>query len=144
MTVGKICLGVICLTLMAGCMHNRSRYTWNGYDEKLHRHYKNPAKSEEFVEQLKEVVVVSEESGKVPPGVYAEYGYVLYEKGDYPEAMRYFKLEHDKWPESRFFMVKMMQNGEARVKQGRKSERKAPFSGTEVAGSTPEAKEASK
>ena len=96
-------------------------YTWKNYDDKLYQHYRNPAENEKFIEGLKETIVAGEETGKVPPGIYAEYGYALYEKGDYSEAVIYFQKEHDKWPESRLFMLKMISNAE---KMGKKSSNK--------------------
>lgn len=96
-----------------------TRYTWENYDRSLYSHYKNPAENEQFVGNLKEIVLAGEQSGKVPPGVYAEYGYVLYEKGQFPEAILYFQKEHDKWPESRALMVKMINNAKARDKNKR-------------------------
>jgi hypothetical protein len=110
-----ICLCLIVFT--AGC--TSTRYAWNGYNDKLYQHYKNPAEYDEFVEHLKEVIEVGEESGKVPPGIYAEYGFALYEKGKFPEAANYFKLESDKWPESRVLMAKMIKNAQTRGKQGK-------------------------
>lgn len=106
------CLAII----VTGCAP-KTRYAWNNYDAKLYQHYKNPAEYDQFIEHLKEVIEDSEESGKVPPGLYAEYGFALYEKGNYQEAAKYFKLENDKWPESRVLMAKMIQNAQMRDKQ---------------------------
>jgi hypothetical protein len=59
---------------------------------------------------LREVISEGEISGKVPPGVYAELGYLLYEKGSSVEAIIYFQKEYDKWSESQPLMVKMINN----------------------------------
>ena len=99
-------LGIL---LLAGC-GTQTRYTWCKYDCLLYDHYKNPAQNEEFVEALKEALLKSEAAGQVPPGIYAEYGYVLYEQGNNPLAVQYFQKEADKWPESRAFMAKMITN----------------------------------
>ena len=107
--MNRSCHGVILLLLVmciSGCA--QTRYTWNNYDQKLFDHYKAPADSARFIQDLKEVVIAAEESGKVPPGLYAEYGYALYEKGDTAEAMTYFAKEQKKWPESSLLMSKMM------------------------------------
>ena len=48
--------------------------------------------------------------GKVPPGCYAEYGYALLEEGQRDVAIENFAKERDSWPESRFFMEKMIRN----------------------------------
>jgi hypothetical protein len=106
---------ICCILFLAGCAA-QPRYTWCKYDSTLYDHYKNPAENEEFVEALKEAVLESESAGHVPPGLYAEYGYVMYEHGNNPLAIQYFQKEADKWPESRAFMAKMITN----VQQGKK------------------------
>ena len=114
--MNRSCHGVILFLLvmcMSGCA--QTRYTWNNYDQKLYDHYKNPADPARFIQDLKEVVTAAEESGKIPPGLYAEYGYALYEKGDLAEAMVYFTKEQKKWPESNLLMSKMMKLASKRL-----------------------------
>lgn len=116
MTFRRVLLLSLCLAISAGCAP-KTRYSWNGYDEKLYQHYKTPANNEEFVKQLEEIIVIGEKSGNVPPGIYAEYGFALYEKGNFSEAGRYFSLESNNWQESRVLMAKMISNAEMRAKQ---------------------------
>lgn len=103
--------------MAAGCA--QSRYAWNGYDDKLYNYYKTPAEAERFMEGLYEVIQDGETTGRVPPGIYAEYGYLLYERGRYPDAIIWFKKEQGKWPESRILMERMiaLANGKS-AKQG--------------------------
>jgi hypothetical protein len=112
----KLFVIISALTLLAGCAA-QPRYTWCKYDCTLYDHYKNPAQNDEFIEELKEAVMKSEAAGQVPPGLYAEYGYVLYEKGDSQTAIQYFRKEADKWPESRVFMAKMITNAQKGYKK---------------------------
>jgi hypothetical protein len=98
----------------AGC-RPPTMYHWNGYDERLYAHYRNPQDRETWVEGLKTTILEAEQQGKkVPPGVYADYGYALYEEGRFPEAVAYFGKERDLWPESRVLMEKMIRNAERR------------------------------
>jgi hypothetical protein len=46
------------------------------------------------------VIAIGEPDRKVPPGSYAEYGYVLLLQGKRDEAMAYFEREKRAWPES--------------------------------------------
>jgi hypothetical protein len=115
MSIIKVLIPVSILLGLSACA--TTMYTWENYDKKLYKHYRNPAEYEQFVEDLKEIIVKGEESGKVPPGLYAEYGYALYESGKYSEAMEYFQKEHDKWPESRIFMSKMINNAKKQEKR---------------------------
>jgi hypothetical protein len=103
-------VGIIPLLFMLGCAS--SKYTWSGYDDNLYAYYKDPANNVRFLEKLKESVLKADQTGKVPPGLYAEYGYMLYENRNYTDALIYFKKEHELWPEARFFMAKMIKNTE--------------------------------
>ena len=116
----KISVFIFMLAVAAGC--SNTRYAWNNYDQKLYNYYKTPAEYDQFVEALREAVEDAEAEGRMPPGLYAEYGYVLYEKGNFPAAIVYFRKEHDKWPESRVLMVKMIKNAEKKASQHQNKE----------------------
>jgi hypothetical protein len=106
-------LGLVAAGL-AGCAAGPSTlYAWGGYDDALYAHYKSPQDREAHVARLKAIVLAAEQGGrKVPPGVYAEYGYALLEEGLSDQAVVYFQKERDLWPESRLFMEKMIRNAQ--------------------------------
>lgn len=106
---------IFLLFSLIGCGAH-SRYNWSGYDTKMYNHYKNPSEREKFVQALKEILDYAEPEGKVPPGIYAEYGFVLYEEGNNQQAVLYFQKEADKWPESRAFMTKLIAMANNRTK----------------------------
>lgn len=118
--VNKRLLSIISLVFLAGCASQR--YAWNGYDASLYRYYKNPAENEKFIERLHEIILKAEQAGKVPPGIYAEYGYTFYEKKDYGNAIVYFQKEHDAWPESKSFMEKMIVNAKSMMEKNKSKE----------------------
>ena len=97
-------------SMVGGCASHM--YNWGDYDETLYAHYKHPQMNESYVENLLEIITKGEPSGNVPPGIYAEYGYALYEAGKYDDAVKYFKKESDKWTESKNFMEKMIRNAQ--------------------------------
>jgi hypothetical protein len=92
-------------------------YEWRGYDTKLYEHYKNPNEQVKFHEDMKEVVVRAEAEGRVPPGIYAEYGFLLLEQGNRAAAVQYFQKEAARWPESRVLMEKLIAVAENRIKK---------------------------
>lgn len=102
----KLFLFLTLLTALTGCV--QTHYVWDGYDNKLYSYYKTPAESEQFLEAIHEVIQEGDATQKVPPGLYAEYGYLLFERGQFPEAITWFQKERDKWAESRFFMDRMI------------------------------------
>ena len=93
--------------LLPGC-GTPLKYQWGGYENSLYNHYKNPADQEQFATSLAAIIAKGEGTGTVPPGIYAEYGYVLYSVGRNTEAISYFEKEKKTWPESTLLMDKMI------------------------------------
>lgn len=93
----------------SGCAGKVTTYRWGNYDEVLYAHYKAPQERQAYIASLKVIILAAQQEGKtVPPGIYAEYGYALFEEGNAPEAIKYFERERDTWPESRVFMEKLI------------------------------------
>ena len=100
---------LIPLLLLTGCA--TQKYCWNGYGDSLYSYYKHPENKQKYIEHLSETITKAEQANlKVPPGIYAEYGYMFYEAQDYSKAITYFHKEHDAWTESAFFMEKMIRD----------------------------------
>ena len=67
-------------------------------------------------EALLKIIKRSTKRGdKVPPGIYAEYGFFFFKEGEYEEAKKYFSLEKELYPESSVFMDRISSSGD-RVK----------------------------
>lgn len=97
---------LILLALLSGCA--TQRYDWGNYESALYQHYRNPADQNLFATELAGTLARAESRGKVPPGLYAEYGYELYAAGRPDEAQVYFKKESALWPESRVMMTRLI------------------------------------
>lgn len=123
MSVRIAVLGIM-LLMLSGCA--QSRYAWNGYDDKLYAYYKTPAEGDRFMEALDAVIKEGEGENRVPPGIYAEYGYQLYERGRFPEAMVWYRKERDKWPESRILMDKMIALAQGKAARSQEGQRITP------------------
>jgi len=109
---------IVAASCAAGCAP-RTAYLWGDYDSVLYSHYANPQDTERYVERLGQIVQKAEvEKDKVPPGLYAEYGYALFEAGRLDEAITYYKKEREQWEESQVFMDKMIRNTQ-RLKENR-------------------------
>ncbi len=108
---------------LIGCAS--AKYSWHGYDATLYHHYKNPSEKDKFMAELKKIIEVGEKKGNVPPGMYAEYGYTLYENQQYSAAVFYFTKEYDKWPESRLLMQKMINSSKTMVEKNKIKENKS-------------------
>ncbi len=86
-----------------------TRYHWGNYENRLLAAYKNPQEEAAFTTHLLHIIDEAKEKGKrVPPGIYAEYGYSLYRAGDNESAAIYFQHEADAWPESSALMLRLI------------------------------------
>jgi hypothetical protein len=105
-------IGVIILISITGCATNKLLYEWGEYENGLYSYYKSPGEIDSFVKNLEQVIAKAEEIDKVPPGLYAEYGFVQYELKNYSMAIDYFNKEKALWSESIPFMDKMISNAQ--------------------------------
>ncbi|MDH4110153.1 MAG: DUF4810 domain-containing protein [Gammaproteobacteria bacterium] len=103
-----------------GVADDQFKYYWSTYEYDLF--YANtspddPEKAERLEATLLKIIKQSDTSGrKPPPGILAEYGFFLYERGQTDEAIEYFEREAGQWPESRVFMERVivsLRTGEA-------------------------------
>lgn len=94
--------------LLPGCVTNTSLYSWGKYEGDMYRYYKNPDYLEELMVNLAETLELAEANQTVPPGLYAEYGYLLLETGNAQQAIVYFGKEKKMWPESTVIMDTML------------------------------------
>ena len=94
----------------AGCVPN-TQYHWGAYEDTLYTLYAQPETQEQFRAQLLAVIENAARYNKrVPPGVYAEYGYTLYKAGQHEDAIAYFRREQEAWPESSILMERLIAN----------------------------------
>ncbi len=102
-------LALIPLVLLGGCATQQTKYYWGNYDPALYAYYKDPTRLAEYAASLDAVIKAGESKNmKVPPGIYAEYGYLQLQAGKGKEAAALFEIEATHWPESRVFMDRMI------------------------------------
>jgi hypothetical protein len=95
--------------LMAGCVTTHQRYDWGNYDPALYAYYKDPGKAADLAESLAAIISTADsDHALVPPGIYAEYGYLQLQQGKNLAAVELFKQEETHWPESKVFMDRMI------------------------------------
>lgn len=106
--VGRFPIIGLAVVVLGACAGKPTLYEWNGYQAQLLNHYQNPQEVSEFADALAGDIEAAEAVGRVPPGLYAEYGYVLLQLGDSGTAVGWFAKERDAWPESAFLMDKII------------------------------------
>ena len=98
---------IIISYLLIGCTSQKPLYHWGNYSSTLYE-YKKAPNDENLINHkntLAEIIKKSKEEGlRVPPGVYCEYGYIFMKEGNHNDALRYFDLEEQTYPESKIFM----------------------------------------
>lgn len=108
---------IILILILAGlasiscATQKKTLYYWGDYSKTLYALKKTPNEENltRHKKELQEIIAKSAEKKlKVPPGVYAEYGFILAREGDAKEAEKYFKLEAQTYPEATPFMEKLV------------------------------------
>jgi hypothetical protein len=105
---------LLSILILAGCgTTSKDTFYWGNYSATLYDYKKNP--DEKTLEaHKKEILSLIEYADKwerkVPPGVYAEYGYLLLKEGNETEGMEYLDKEVTLYPESAVFIEKIKNN----------------------------------
>jgi hypothetical protein len=92
--------------LLSGCV-TTGIYHWGNYSDSLYITVTNPGPESmaKHQETLLHIIEKSEQQQRqVPPGVYYELGYLMYQDGHLDEASTYFELEVTTYPESAVFV----------------------------------------
>jgi hypothetical protein len=95
------------LLFLTGCAE--SLFHWGKYEDSLvERYIENDTTQTET--HLRETFTEAETTQKhIPPGIYADYGFMLYKRGDKSSAISYFQKEKALYPEASFFMNKLIE-----------------------------------
>ncbi len=119
-------LAVAGCTLLSACATaGPVPYNWDDYSSSLYSFKKDPTdeKLQAHKQVLIRIILESEEKSlKVPPGVCAEYGYILTREGKTAEGIRYLDLEAQTFPESKAFVERV----KAQVSQPTAEKEKTP------------------
>jgi hypothetical protein len=101
---------------LAGCQPG-PKYNWGNYSGALYAYYEDPKAEPDYEKALQEVTSDQDQNRKVPPGLYAEYGYEELAHGNVAKAIEMFEREEKAWPESARYMEKAI----ALAKTGQKT-----------------------
>jgi hypothetical protein len=105
----KYIVPLILLVFLVGCAP-QSLFYWGDYSSSLYDYKKNPDDKTLIAHKksLQDIIAVSPQKNlKVPPGVNAEYGYLLIKEGKESEGLGYFDKEIKLYPESQVFIQRL-------------------------------------
>lgn len=107
---------IITSIFFAGCMPQKMYYFGN-YSQTLYSFEKNQT-GEALINHKQELEkVISESEARnlpVPPGIYAELGYINLKANNSQEAIRLFQAESQLYPESKHLMDRLIQSAKAK------------------------------
>jgi hypothetical protein len=101
--------------VLTACATPQKKYDWGSYEQSLYEYYKAPANLSALVKSIDATIADAEKANRpVPPGIYAEYGFLLLQQGKHQEAAGLFTKEKARWPESAGLMNKMIKLAETK------------------------------
>ena len=107
----RIFLGLTLLVLLLTACQKQGIFYWGDYSETYYDEMKNPceATGAAHLKSLETIIVQSKAKNLVvPPGVHAEYGYIMLKAGKADVAIASFEQEKAIYPESRVLMDRLI------------------------------------
>ena len=99
-------MGVLAIAALAttSCSSTKQLYSWYNYEDIVYQYSKNPN------EKLQAKVLEHQRGlrATVPPGLYAEYGFLLYKTGKKDEGLKMMKQEITLYPESEMYISRII------------------------------------
>lgn len=108
----KIYLIALLMCILAtSCSVQKPLYNWKGYDDAVYAYTK--ANNEKSVENLINIYerLIKKSGGTrqvPPPGIYADYGYLLIQKGQTAKGKELLIKETELYPESKPFVDRII------------------------------------
>jgi hypothetical protein len=98
------------LTLHGCASISEAGYYWGNYAVTLYAYQKSPSPETlaQHEKELRDIIEYSDTKQlKVPPGIYAELGYIEQNRGDSATALRFYQEEMATYPESQAFLERL-------------------------------------
>ena len=97
--------------LLSSCSTNENLYSWYNYDNITYEYNKKRTDNLQvkMLEEYEKIIQKQKGSrGAVPPGLYAEYGYMLYKSGKQKEGLGFMRHEIKLYPESEIYISRII------------------------------------
>ncbi|MDR2058052.1 MAG: DUF4810 domain-containing protein [Dysgonamonadaceae bacterium] len=108
----KLLVSALFLLLLASCVTTpKPLYTWENYQERTYAYIKDATDKslEELLDTYQTLVEKQQGSREtVPPGICADYGYLLYKQGKTKEGLALLEKEIALYPESTVFISRII------------------------------------
>lgn len=102
---------LLAVTFVSSCTTQKTLYSWYDYEDITYQYQKK--QTEELQTKVVETYqkLVNHQKGTrgvVPPGLYAEYGFLLYKVGKTEEGLKFLRLEITLYPESEKYISRII------------------------------------
>ena len=107
----KLLLAVGCVIAFASCGTEKSLYSWYDSQDATYTYTKKGTEETLTKAMAQYQKVIEKQKGlrkSVPPGVNAEYGFLLYKAGKKEEGLALLKAEIKAYPESESFISRII------------------------------------
>ncbi len=109
-----LALAAVAVLTLASCGTSNTvqpLYSWYDYEDATYEYYKKNTdeKKVKMLEQYQKLIDKQKGArGVVPPGLYAEYGYILYKSGKKDQGLSFLKEEIKLYPESETYISRII------------------------------------
>ncbi len=122
-----VAMAFACAVIASGC-GSGALYNWDRYEKSLQASYVAHDEAKAWSD-LEATITSAQQTGRrIPPGVCAEYGFLLYKRGQRERAIEYFQQEAQLFPESKLLMDKLI----AKVREQAAAKTQPPAGGGSV------------
>ena len=108
----KILVIFISFLLFASCTTQKPLYSWGNYEITSYNYLKNTDENsiQELIENYQKIIEDQEKGtrGTIPPGVCADYGFLLIQEGKTKEGKEMLMKEILLYPESKIFIDRIL------------------------------------
>lgn len=107
----KLLLSAFAVLTITSCTTTKTLYSWYNYEDITYQ-YSKKRTDELKVKVMEQYQKLTDKQkgtrGVVPPGLYAEYGYMLYMTGKQEEGLNFLKEEIKLYPESEKYISRII------------------------------------
>ncbi len=107
----RILVFVFAVFLLASCTVQKPLYSWDRYESASYNFLKNSNEKSinDLIEAYQNIIEKQKGSrGVVPPGIYADYGFLLLQANKTAEGKEMLLKEMELYPESKIFIERIL------------------------------------
>ncbi len=107
----KLLIALFVAALAASCTVQKPLYSWYNYNTTSYNYLKNAddASTQQLLESYQKIIEKQKGSrGVVPPGIYADYGFLLLKVNKTTEGKSMLAKEMELYPESKVFIERIL------------------------------------